>query len=70
MRDFITIVESAIAPAQNEARAQHIFDTMSPLARYRLLDRLPYMAGWKNRSGAAVRYIAHHLGEFNKKARG
>lgn len=63
MRDFIDIVDhSALSPME-------IFKAMSPIARYRLLDRLPYIAldkgGWEARYRQAAEYIAQHMDEFS-----
>lgn len=76
MRDFIDIINNASLDSKGDAqsldRARQILHDMSPLARYRLLDRLagkakeagePYVRG-EARYAKAVEYIATHLGDF------
>lgn len=45
--------------------AQDIWKSMSPLARYSLIDKLPYLKDWRERTNQCIRYIADHLDEFN-----
>lgn len=60
MRDFINI----ISEHTNGDTAEVIYDTFSPLERYRLHDRLPYCRDKALRRDQAISYIADHLGEF------
>lgn len=44
--------------------AQEIWQGMSPLARYKLIDELPYVSGKDARSNACIRHIADNLDQF------
>ena len=44
--------------------ATDIWKGMSPLARYKLIDELPFVAGAQNRTNACIRHIADNLEDF------
>lgn len=50
----------------NLQQAEKIWQGMSPISRYRLINRLPYVAGMTARCNACIHYIADHPEEFNE----
>ena len=48
-------------------QAEAIWKHMSPLARYALIERLPYVSGMDKRTNACIRHIADNLEEFMSK---
>jgi hypothetical protein len=76
MRNLIDIIADASHDIKGDVRdldaARSILTNMSPMDRYRLLDRLPYISldkgGWDARYRQAVEYISKNMGEFAKKA--
>lgn len=74
MRNLIDIISDATHDSTGDARtldsARTILANMSPLARYRLIDRLPYVSmangGWEARYKQAVEYITANMDEFTK----
>ena len=46
--------------------AETLWAGMSPLQRYKLIERLPYVTGSAARTNACIRYIADHMTEFTK----
>lgn len=48
-------------------QAEEIWKGMSPLARYALIEKLPYVASMTARCNACIRYIADNLDDFTKE---
>ena len=71
MRAFIDIINNASADLEGDPNtlqiARSILIHMSPMERYRLIDRLPYQRGWNERYRQCVEYIAGHMDEFAAK---
>jgi len=65
MRDLINL----ITESSELSRAEALWQNMSMLARYNLIERLPYVVGTTARTNAAIQYIADNLEEFEDKAR-
>ncbi len=71
MRAFIDIINNSSADLEGDPDAlrvaRSILVHMSPMERYRLIDRLPYVRGWNERYRQCVDYIANHMDEFAAK---
>ena len=75
MRDLIDIITQASHDSTGDVRdltaARSILANMSPMERYRLIDKLPYISqtngGWDARYKQAVEYISKNMAEFAKK---
>lgn len=47
-------------------KAEQLWQDMSPLGRYRVIEKLPYVSGQNARTNAAIRHIADNLEEYSK----
>lgn len=64
INNFMNLFESMRDIQQAEA----IWQAMSPLARYKLMDELPYESNVKQRTNACIRHIADNLDQYSKQS--